>query len=156
MNAPSLIDAPVTTRPAIPAPAPRYPQAPDLPEPLTIHPSVDPELARGLIAAVEYINEHPDEFDMIRSRFKRYAADFAERGCVICHVEKLSNWRRPNDWEELARAGGETPLGDWRRIFWPVEWITCLLDVSLYSTLQPFNTHEGRCSRIEHFLMTGE
>lgn len=121
-----------------------YPQAPDLPQPLEIHPSVDPELAKGLIAAVEYINDHPEEFDMAVGPQEGPG----RRGCVICHVERLSNWRR-SSCDNMWLTGA--PLGHPARIYNPSNWP--------YRGPQFGNdwvTNEGRIARIEHFLRTGE
>lgn len=111
-----------------------HPQTEEIPAPLEIHPSVDPELARGLINAVEYINQHPEEFDMTNPVF----AD--GKGCIICHAERLSDWRRPanfmNWWSLNPR-----PIDSWLHIFW--------------AGCAGF-TNEGRMARVEKFLRTGE
>lgn len=130
-----------------------HPQSPDIPKPLEIHPSVDPELARGLINAVEYINSHLEEFAITSPRFGPKVLSLLGRedqGCVICHAERLSNWKRPDNY--FVCTGIEvlnTPLGNWERIFnyhngrpaeTPHDW---------------FETHAGRIARVEHFLRTG-
>lgn len=121
------------------------PLPPEL-QPLEIHPSVDPELARGLISAVEYIADHPHEFDM--------AVGFNEgvgtRGCVICHVERLSNWRRPSDGSHHHGFEGHSlPLGHCARIYSQFIWYECGFTFA-------YGTNDGRMARIEHFLRTGE
>jgi hypothetical protein len=121
-----------------------YPQSPDIPEPLEIHPSVDPELAKGLIAAVEHIEAHLEEFDMA----KGFNEGSGKPGCFICHIERLSKWRRPED--ILRRVcDPNAPLGHAARIYSQRHWY----DVTGRS--DAFTTTAGRLARIEHFLRTG-
>lgn len=121
-----------------------FPQTVEIPAPLEIHPSVDPELARGLIAAVEYIDQHPEEFDMTNPRFED------GKDCVICHAERLSNWKRPADGSGFIFLT-KSAIGHWSRIFFHLNW----------GGLNPkwndgYNSSELRLERIEHFLRTGE
>lgn len=118
----------------------QHPQTEAIPQPLEIHPSVDPELARGLINAVEYINEHENEFCMNNMSFED------GKGCIICHVERLSQWRRP---ELIGSSLPSHPLGSWARIFWTKAWTGAGFHEGYYTT-------EGRIARIEHFLRSGE
>lgn len=131
---------------------PQYPQTVAVPAPLEIHPSIDPEFARGLLAAVEYIEADPaDRFNMNIG-----VMDFREgigngRGCFLCHAEKLSKWRA-----NMAGGGGYNkfefwdngaPLGHPVRIYSPEYWCGLGFD---------HNTTEGRLARCSHFLSTGE
>lgn len=122
-----------------------FPQTQAIPEPLEIHPSVDPELARGLIAAVEHIEVHPEEFDMGEGFNHGKGA-----GCVICHVERLSNWRRPID--HLMNNITPLPIGHYLRIYRQDYWWH---GENVMQRFEHKNT-EGRLARIEHFLRTGE
>lgn len=120
-----------------------YPQTVEIPEPLEIHPSVDPELARGLIAAVEYIDKHPLEFYM------GHGLPDGQPDCVICHAERLSSWKRSPSIQNwlVGKSGDIYPLGDARRIFSPSSWCALCMD---------YNTTAGRIARISHFLSTGQ
>jgi hypothetical protein len=111
---------------------------PPVVKPLIIHPSVDPELARGLIAACEYIADHWENFEMTNGLDR-------EKGCVICHAERLSNWSRGT--ESGYQDASEIALGDWQRIYCPNNW-PGIVDL-WYTPQQVFN-------RITHFLETGE
>lgn len=125
---------------------PLYPQTVEIPQPLEIHPSVDPELARGLINAVEYINEHPEELQMTNGH------SYEKGGCVICHVERLSNWKRPALTGMEGEAEKDTPLGNWKRIYQPNAWGNKFN----FDKGCSWQHAEGRIARIEHFLRTGE
>jgi hypothetical protein len=120
-------------------------------KPLTIHPSVNPELARGLIAACEYIADHRDEFNMTHVNF--HPDDLKpgkDQGCVICHAERLSNWVRPETWINLWNMD-PIPLGHWMRIFRPDRWS----DVNSQWRLG-YEKNETLFARVTHFLETGE
>lgn len=121
-----------------------YPQTVEIPEPLEIHPSVDPELARGLIAAVEYIEDHPAQFDIGRCVF------VDGKGCICCHAERLSSWQRPcspkSDEFLSAQSLDDIPIGHWERVYWYMYWPKQF----------DYRTAEGRVNRVNHFLRTGE
>ncbi len=127
-----------------------HPQTVEIPQPLEIHPSVNPELAKGLMAACEHISCHPEQFDMSAPGF-----DSEGKGCVICHVERLSNWRRDRTiTHTIALSENEVygwALGDWRRIFSPFGW-----NKDNCGHYAGYNYDESRFARIEHFLRTGE
>lgn len=118
-----------------------HPQVEEVPTPLEIHLSVDPELARGLLNAVEYIDKHPEEFNMASGNFDKYCGP---QGCVICHAERLSNWKR--NWGNTYSIK-DIPIGDGRRIF-----------DRRFHTENGFDWFGSKLpiARIEHFLRTGE
>lgn len=121
-----------------------HPQTVEVPEPLTVHPSVDPELARGLISAVEYIYAHPEEFSMESSDFNNICGP---RGCAICHAERLSGFKRNRaEWSRNVDPS-KIPLGDGRRIY----------DIRFYAgTGFDWSSKFPPVARIEHFLRTGQ
>lgn len=122
----------------------QFPQTEAIPQPLEIHPSVDPELARGLIAAVEYIEDHPHELNMTQISFE----NAEKQGCIICHVERLSAWRRPDILNQRS-SDQSFALGDYNRIYWPNKWTEA-------GFVGAYHNKEGRMARVEHFLRTGE
>lgn len=128
----------------------QFPQTVEIPQPLEVHPSVDPELARGLMAACEYIAANPDKFDMAEGHIT-----YDGRGCVICHAARLSKWNRTAvEGSGIAADEQEVtsfPLGDWRRIYSPHGW-----NKENCGANNGYTQHEPRIARIEHFLRTGE
>lgn len=120
----------------------QHPQTVEIPDPLEIHPSIDPELANGLMAALESIAAKPETFCFVANVWE------GTRGCVICHAEKFSNWKRP---AHENRSMKPYPLGDFQRIFF---WDNGNGD-SVYEKFG-WDTNFGRFARIEHFLRTGE
>lgn len=121
-----------------------FPQTVEVPAPLEIHPSVDPELARGLIAAVEYLADNPEKFSFGVPRLLENGV-----GCIICHAERLSNWRRDRE-RGYEYSDPKLPLGSYIRIFFKC---------GAYDANEiemDYDTVAGRMARIEHFLRTGE
>lgn len=115
----------------------------EIPKPLEIHPSVDPELARGLIATIDHIAVHWDTLDISLSNFWGGSV-----GCFACHAERFSNWRRPDNITQW-RVGGsihDYPIGDARRFYAP----------HVFNERCWWKTFESATARIEHFLRTGE
>lgn len=118
-----------------------HPQVEEVPLPLEIHPSVDPELARGLLAAAEHIDKYPEEYRMGAG----YNLGKGTVGCVICHVERLSNWNRPSLIPGCNSM--EAPIGSWAKIWGLDQWrLQGFMDTKPTTTI----------ARIEWFLRTGE
>lgn len=93
----------------------QFPQVVEIPEPLEINPSVDPELANGLLATIDHLSCHWEELDISMSRF------VGKVGCLACHAERFSSWKRPDNITEW-RIGGTAdsyPVGDPRRFYAP-------------------------------------
>lgn len=118
-----------------------FPQTEVIPSDLVIHPSVDPELARGLIAAVEHIYRHPKTWSQTMPLFT--PSEDGEVGCVVCHAERLSKWRRPQNVYEQLQPKSKN-IGDWRNIFYEV------------TAFYPHRKVDQLQARVERFLTTGE
>lgn len=98
-----------------------------------------------------------------------YSEFHEDKGCVICHAERLSGWRRPFDWDGMfARMTGGVdpylgdfdkirlgfPLGHWLRIFSPFLWPDAEGIQAVKA--QTWGTDAGLFARVNHFLATGE